>query len=352
MHTSKPNRTTTTLVGRARVASHTLLGCLVTITAGAGLPGDAPTSTDPIRSAVCCTTDTPAARSSHDSTVAAGSAGSTGAVTHGPADGDQSEGRSVPDRVGDIMGGVAARLRTSDGEPLAGEIFLLLSASTATPEARVYEQTPYTHDGGAHPETVASNRIAARTVATITGSDVEILELTNPAGGGASAGIIYAIAYLDVISDGAFTGDLRVAATGRLEPNGFIGSIDHIDDKTVAAGLADADVLFTPTVPTADVLAAQGARLVGEIAREPNAGATLDDPLRLEQFRQWGADRPDGMDIVDARHLIDVAAYLCGTGSGFACHVEVLLDRQAQQRFDQLQAQADAEADRLHPTTR
>jgi hypothetical protein len=32
------------------------------------------------------------------------------------------------------------------------------------------------------------------------------------------------------------------------------------------------------------------------------------------------------MDIIYVRHIADVAAYLCGTGSTYACHITELLD--------------------------
>jgi hypothetical protein len=73
----------------------------------------------------------------------------------------------------------------------------------------------------------------------------------------------------------------------------------------------------------------------------------LNDARRLATFGRWGADRPDGIDVVDARHLIDVSAYLCGAGSGFACRVTESLDRLAQQRLDDLTEEASAELRRL-----
>ena len=124
-----------------------------------------------------------------------------------------------------------------------------------------------------------------------------------------------------MVSNGAFTGDLRVAATGQLRPGGHVGAIDHIDAKTVAADLADVDVLFTPTVPSTQASETHGARLVGEFVRDPSTGNSLNDPRLVELFDRWGASRPSGMDIVDVRHLIDVSSYLCGAGSDFACHI-------------------------------
>jgi hypothetical protein len=310
--THLPTRHITDGAAPARAFSHALLGCLVAIVA-TGFSGDAP-STSP--------------------------------------DGDEGSHVSEPDVVADYVGGTAARLHTADGTPVVGDVFLLMGSSGSTANARLYDASPYTHDYGAHPDTITSNHLAAQVVRTITGSDLELLELTGAPGGGPSGGVTRAIAYLNVISGGAFTGDLRVAATGRLGPDGHVGSIDHIDAKTAAAHLADADVLFTPSVPTSDVRDTYGTRFIGELVRDPNASVTLNDPHRVEMFHQWGASRPDGMDIVDARHLIDVASYLCGTGSTFACHVTELLDGQAQQRLDQLQDDARSDSERLRAVSR
>lgn len=58
------------------------------------------------------------------------------------------------------------------------------------------------------------------------------------------------------------------------------------------------------------------------------------------------------MDIVDARHLIDVAAYLCGAGSTYACDVTDLLDRYAQQQFARVAGEARPEEERLRAVRR
>ncbi len=260
---------------------------------------------------------------------------------------DQRVGVSVPDLLADHAGGIAARLYDADGEPLAGDLFLLIGSGGATPNARVYDSTPYTHDRPRHPDTVASNLLAARTVERITGADVDVITMTSASAGGHSGGLTRAIAYLNVMSEGGFTGDLRVAATGVLSPAGLVSSIDGIDAKAAAANLAGADVLFTPTVPTSSTIDAYGARLVGELVRDPDTGSSFHDPRRIEQFRRWGAHRPSGMDVIDARHIIDVSSYLCGAGSTFACDVTEQLGRQAQERLETLAEDAGNESARL-----
>jgi len=258
----------------------------------------------------------------------------------------------APDLAADYQGGIAARLHDADGTPLAGDLFLLIGSSASTRTARVYDSTPYTHDSDSHPDTLASNLTAARNVESITGADIDFIEMTNASVGGLSGGLTRAIAYLDVFSDGAFTGGLRVAATGVLSPEGHVGAIDGIDNKAAAAHLADVDALFTATVPTHSALDAYGARLVGELVRDPSTGGSLNDPRRVQQFREWGANRPSGMDVIDTRHLIDVSSYLCGAGSSFACDVTDRLDRLAQERLDELTADASSEVERLRSITR
>jgi len=267
-------------------------------------------------------------------------------VTTSPSD-DRGVGVPVPDLVADHAGGIAARLYDADGEPLAGDVFLLIGSGGSTPKARVYDSTPYTHDRPRHPDTVASNLLAARTVERITGAEVEVIEMTSASAGGPSGGLTRAIAYLNALSEGGFTGGLRIAATGVLSPEGHVSSIDDIDAKAAAAHLAEADVLFTPTVPTRWALDAYGARLVGELVRDPDTGGSFHDPRRIEQFRRWGAHRPSGMDVIDARHIIDVSSYLCGAGSTFACDVTGQLGRLAQQRLDSLTEDAGNESARL-----
>lgn len=230
-----------------------------------------------------------------------------------------------PDEVADYAGGIAARLHTADGHPLPGDVFMLMAVAGSDAEARLYDRTPYTHDNGVAADSHESNVTAVAVVETITGADLDLLDLTTAPAGGPSAGIAYAIGYLDVISDGAFTGDLRIAATGRIDHHGYVGPITAVDEKAAAAHLADVDVLFTPSTPTDGRLTTFAARYTGEHHRTSHTGTPLADERKLDNYTAWGATRPDGMDVVHVRHIADVAAYLCGAGSTDACHVMDLL---------------------------
>jgi hypothetical protein len=235
--------------------------------------------------------------------------------------------RPIADDVAAYTGGIAARIYTADGLPVPGNLFVLMATAASNANARFYDQTRYVHDRGNHADTLESNATALEVVETITGVDLHLLGLTSPPGVGPSGGLIYTITYLNMISDGAFTGDVRVAATGQLDTRGYVQPIDAIDEKTGAAHLADADVLFTPSTPTTAIIHAYGTRHVGEMFRARNTGATLADERQLDNYRNWEADDLDGLDIVGTRHIADVAAYLCGSGSNYACDIfEILAD--------------------------
>lgn len=231
------------------------------------------------------------------------------------------ERASTPDLVAEYPGGLAARLHVAGNDPIPGEVYLLMATDGSDEAARVYDRTPFRHDGGAHEDTRESNLAAVEFVEGITGEDLEPLDLTSAPAGGDSGGIAYALGYLDLVSDGGFTDGLRVAATGKIRTDGYVQPIDAVDEKTAAAVLAGSDVMFTASVPDEATIAAHGARFVGEMHWSRSPDATLGEQRHWDRYQEWGAGRPDGMDIVAVRHIGDVAAYLCGTGSIPACRV-------------------------------
>ena len=230
-------------------------------------------------------------------------------------------GRPEPDRQGSEAGGIAARLHADGDRPLPGDLFLLMAEAGSERVARLYDETPFQHDGGAHDETADSNRIAADLAGRVTGAELAPLELTSAPGGGPSGGLVYALGYLDLVTGGGFTGGLRVAASGTIAPDGYVGPITAIDEKVAAASLAEVSVLFTASVPDAATVASYGGRYIGEMHWVRSADTSLAEQRSWDRYLEWGADRPAGMDIVAVRHLGDVAAYLCGAGSADACDV-------------------------------
>ncbi len=65
--------------------------------------------------------------------------------------------------------------------------------------------------------------------------------------GGPSAGLALALGIIDLLSPQELMGGLRVAATGTISPDGVVGAIGEVDQKTIAAQRAGMDVFLVPT---------------------------------------------------------------------------------------------------------
>jgi len=66
--------------------------------------------------------------------------------------------------------------------------------------------------------------------------------------GGPSAGLAFTLAILDALSNGKLTGGHTVAATGTINPDGQVGDVGGVQEKTVAVEKAGAQVFFVPSV--------------------------------------------------------------------------------------------------------
>lgn len=241
------------------------------------------------------------------------------------ANDETATGRPSPDRVSDLVGGIAARLHVDGRTPVPGELYMLMAKPGSDKLARVYDETVYTPSTDRErPDMGHSNAVASELASEVVGHPLEERELTQAPRGGPSAGVAYALAYLNIDSVGAHTGDLSVAATGELLASGDLVSIRGIDEKLTAALLAGADVLFTPSVPDPDLVEEHSARIVGDDDRSRPENSP--NGRGWDQHRVWGATAPEGaLDIVIVRHLGEVAAYLCGTGSQASCDAAVEL---------------------------
>jgi PDZ domain-containing protein len=79
--------------------------------------------------------------------------------------------------------------------------------------------------------------------------------------GGPSAGLALTLGLLDVLSDGNLTGGLHVAATGTISPDGSVGAVGGVAEKTVAVRRAGAQVFFVPSDNLAEARGQAGAHL-------------------------------------------------------------------------------------------
>ena len=72
--------------------------------------------------------------------------------------------------------------------------------------------------------------------------------------GGPSAGLAFTLAILDSLSSGNLTGGHRVAATGTISPDGTVGPVGGVREKTVAVQRAGAQIFFVPAAEYGDAL--------------------------------------------------------------------------------------------------
>lgn len=64
--------------------------------------------------------------------------------------------------------------------------------------------------------------------------------------GGPSAGLMWAVGLVDLLTPGDLTGGRTIAGTGQIEPNGRVLPIGGVEEKVVAAERAGATIFFVP----------------------------------------------------------------------------------------------------------
>ena len=64
--------------------------------------------------------------------------------------------------------------------------------------------------------------------------------------GGPSAGLAWTLGIINTLSGGHLTGGLTIAASGTIRPDGSVGDVGGVEQKTVAVERAGATVFFVP----------------------------------------------------------------------------------------------------------
>jgi len=80
--------------------------------------------------------------------------------------------------------------------------------------------------------------------------------------GGPSAGLAFTLAIMDSLSNGKLTGGHKVAATGTMDPEGDIGQVGGVQEKTAAVEKAGAQVFFVPQAEYQDAESVAGHGLM------------------------------------------------------------------------------------------
>jgi PDZ domain-containing protein len=95
--------------------------------------------------------------------------------------------------------------------------------------------------------------------------------------GGPSAGLAMTLGIMDALSKSSITGDLKIAATGTINPDGDVGDVGGVAEKTIAVENAGATVFLVP-IPEYKVAlrAASGGLKVIEVATLGQALAAIE----------------------------------------------------------------------------
>lgn len=92
--------------------------------------------------------------------------------------------------------------------------------------------------------------------------------------GGASAGLMMTLAFVDALSEGDLTAGLDLAGTGTIALDGTVGTVRGVRHKVAAASAAGAQVFFTPAEAESD------ARRAAAVGIEVVAVSDVTDALR------------------------------------------------------------------------
>ena len=133
---------------------------------------------------------------------------------------------------------------------------------------------------------------------------------------GPSAGLVFALADLDLVTPGRLGGDLRVAGTGAIGSDGTVTAVRMVDAKLAAARAAGADVFFTPERPSAMGATATATAIASHAGRR-TADRTIGDWLATAAYEAAGRAAPSDTTpgapaVVVVDDVRQAVAWLCG----------------------------------------
>jgi hypothetical protein len=267
------------------------LATLFALLVGDGLAGNVPTaSADPQKSDIVATVDVPA-----------------------------PQFWGTTDRV--HSGGQAARIEFDDAERNATmSAWYRLTYLDGGTRLRVFEHYAATTRGPdsdtALSEDAAwrfANKILGPTRGSATPDEPPLWARAHTGNDtGTSAGLMFTLAYLDVLTPGALVGNLRVAGTGGIGPDGVVFPVANVEVKVAAAMLTRPDVIFAPRPSWF----AEGVTIVeSEHTRIPADGFSAGEWLNVIGFEQAGRDaanHPGAVAVVVVHDVRQALAWLCG----------------------------------------
>jgi hypothetical protein len=236
----------------------------------------------------------------------------TGPVVDVPVSGAAAESHS---------GGQATRIELDDADLTATlSSWYRLAYLQGGAHLRVFEHYPAAI---AQPDAdmLGSEKVAWRLANTVVGRRGDLTEAdplprwaqfrTGHDTGG-SGGLMFALAYLDVLTPGALVGALRVAGTGGIGRDGAVFPVSNVEVKVDAAMLTRPDVVFTTRPPKqvdhVTIVDAQSSR-------HPTAGYTVGEWFNVTGYEDAGrlaASDPGTAAVVVVHDLRQALAWLCG----------------------------------------
>ncbi|MBK5331670.1 MAG: hypothetical protein JJD93_06860 [Ilumatobacteraceae bacterium] len=129
---------------------------------------------------------------------------------------------------------------------------------------------------------------------------------------GSSAGLIFTLAYIDLLTPGKLVGNLRIAGTGGVGSDGVVTPASGLDAKVAAAVLTRPDVIFTTSAPE---LIEHVTIVESQHTRNPDVGFTVGEWLNVSGYEQAGrkaAGHPGTIAVIVVHDLRQALAWLCG----------------------------------------
>lgn len=138
---------------------------------------------------------------------------------------------------------------------------------------------------------------------------------------GPSAGLLFTLFYIDLLTPGPLVGNLRVAGTGGISIDGVAFSVSGIDVKIATALLTQPDVIFIPALPTV----IDNVTIVESQSGHVPDGGDIAEWLSLSGYEHAGrgaAGNPGTAAIVLVHDVRQALAWLCGrTDNASVCEV-------------------------------
>src|SRR4051794_1663185 len=172
---------------------------------------------------------------------------------HGPTDLDVPSPAFWDSQTGRRAGGRADRFEVDDGRTHGLSTWYRLSYVPGSHRLEMRDHSPATTTD-TEADIAKSQRVAWGVAASVVGGagPSHLPEWGRPRTGadhGTSAGLLFALADVDLLTAGPLGGRLRVAATGSIGSDGSVTAVRMVDAKVAAARLAAADVVFGPDFP-------------------------------------------------------------------------------------------------------